>query len=121
MCACGDKTATMIGSVSPSAGVLAPIKLRPGTPDDGPAGGRIAYDAFGLISSGHNFPNDFPSVEIAIRELTSLLTNPGFYSVVAEIDGHVVGSNFLDERSSIAGLGPITVDPKVQNRQVGRL
>jgi hypothetical protein len=44
-----------------------------------------------------------------------------FYSVVAEIDGAVVGSNFLDERSPIAGLGPITVDPKVQNRQVGRL
>ncbi|HEV2013757.1 MAG TPA: GNAT family N-acetyltransferase [Candidatus Dormibacteraeota bacterium] len=101
--------------------MLAPVKLRPGAPDDGAACGRIAYEAFGSISSGHNFPNDFPSIEIAIRELTSLLNNPGFYSVVAEIDGQVVGSNFLDERSPIAGLGPITVDPKLQNRRVGRL
>jgi hypothetical protein len=39
---------------------------------------------------------------------------------VAEIDGRVVGSNFLDERNVIAGLGPITVDPGTQNRAVGR-
>jgi hypothetical protein len=32
----------------------------------------------------------------------------------------VVGSNFLDERSTVAGIGPITVDPAVQNRAVGR-
>ena len=42
------------------------------------------------------------------------------YSVVAEFDGAIVGSNFLDERSTVAGLGPITVDPAVQNRAVGR-
>ena len=45
---------------------------------------------------------------------------PGFYSVVAELDGRVVGSNFLDERSAIAGVGPITVDPSVQDRGIGR-
>lgn len=111
----------MTDRASPTAGVLSPITFRPGTRDDGAACGRIAYQAFGAISSSHNFPNDFPSVEIAIQELTSLLSNPGFYSVVAEIDGEVVGSNFLDERSPIAGLGPVTVDPRVQNRQVGRL
>jgi hypothetical protein len=41
-----------------------------------------------------------------------LLSHPGFYSVVAEMDGRIVGSNFLDERSTIAGLGPITVTPR---------
>ena len=30
------------------------------------------------------------------------------------------GSNCLDERSAIAGLGPITVGPSIQNRGVGR-
>jgi hypothetical protein len=49
-----------------------------------------------------------------------MLANPKFYGVVAEIDGRVVGSNFLDERNPIAGVGPITVDPGVQNRAVGR-
>jgi GNAT superfamily N-acetyltransferase len=49
------------------------------------------------------------------------LSHPGFYSVVAERDGTIVGSNFLDERSQIAGVGPITVDVAVQNDGIGRL
>jgi GNAT superfamily N-acetyltransferase len=49
-----------------------------------------------------------------------LLSHPRFYSVVAEANGKIVGSNFLDERSTIAGVGPITVDPAVQNGGVGR-
>ena len=32
----------------------------------------------------------------------------------------MIGSNCLDERSSIAGVGPITIDPAVQNRSAGR-
>ena len=51
--------------------------------------------------------------------MSMLLAHPRFYSVVAEVEGRVVGSNFLDERSPIAGLGPITVDPTLQNRGVG--
>ena len=46
--------------------------------------------------------------------------HPGFYGVVAQRDGRIVGSNFLDERSRIAGLGPITVDPDFQDAGVGR-
>ena len=49
-----------------------------------------------------------------------MIADPKFYGVVAEIDGRVVGSNFLDERNMIAGVGPITVDRAVQNRAVGR-
>ena len=49
-----------------------------------------------------------------------LLQHPSFYGIVAERDGTIIGSNFLDERSAIAGLGPITVDPAVQNQGVGR-
>jgi hypothetical protein len=39
---------------------------------------------------------------------------------VAEQDGRIIGSNFLDERNPIAGVGPITVDPTIQNKSVGR-
>jgi hypothetical protein len=39
--------------------------------------------------------------------------------VVAEIDGRVVGSNFLDERGPVRGVGPITVDPAAQGRGSG--
>jgi predicted N-acetyltransferase YhbS len=96
------------------------VKLRPGTPDDAQACGTICYEAFKHISEAHNFPPDFPSPDIAVGLLTWMLTHPKFYSVVAEIDGRVVGSNFLDERNVIAGVGPITVDPATQNRTVGR-
>jgi len=96
------------------------VKLRPGTPDDAQACGTICYEAFKQISEAHNFPPDFPSPDVAIGLLTWMLTHPKFYSIVAEIDGRVVGSNFLDERNVIAGVGPITVDPTAQDRAVGR-
>jgi len=96
------------------------IRIREGTPADAEICGRICYDAFKTISEAHGFAPDFPAPEVAIGLLTSMLSNPKFYGVVAEIDGRVVGSNFLDERNSIAGVGPITVDPAVQNRAVGR-
>jgi hypothetical protein len=49
-----------------------------------------------------------------------MFSNPGFYCVVAESAGRIVGSNCLDERALIAGIGPITVDPEAQNLGVGR-
>jgi len=96
------------------------VTLRPGTAADAERCGEICYNAFKAVAEQHNFPPDFPSQEVARGLLARLLGNPGFYSVVAEFDGTIVGSNFVDERSTIAGLGPITVDPAVQNRAVGR-
>src|SRR6516165_2725740 len=96
------------------------LKLRSGTPADAEICGTICYEAFSAISEAHGFTPDFPAPEVAIGLLKWMLTHPQFHSVVAEIDGRVVGSNFLDERNPIAGVGPITVDPGVQNRAVGR-
>lgn len=96
------------------------VTLRPGTPADAPRCGAICYEAFTAIAAQHNFPPDFPSPAVATEILAGLLAHPGFYAVVAEMDGRIVGSNFLDERSTVAGLGPITVDPAVQDRAVGR-
>jgi GNAT superfamily N-acetyltransferase len=96
------------------------LVLRPGTVEDAAACGRICYDAFATLASGHGFPPDFPSPDVAIDVLSGLLSHPGFYSIVAESDAKIVGSNFLDERSRIAGIGPITVDPSAQNTGVGR-
>src|SRR5688572_756489 len=97
------------------------VKLRPGTLDDAEVCGRIIYEAFGAIAGEHNFPSDFPAPEIARGSASMMLGHPGFYSVVAEVNGKVVGSNFLDERSTISGVGPITVDPAAQNDGVGRV
>src|SRR5688572_29014698 len=95
-------------------------KLRPGAPDDAAVCGQICFDAFGSISAAHGFPSDFPSPEVATGLVGMMLGHPGFYSVVAEVDGGVVGSNFLDERSPIVGIGPITVAPGVQDGGIGR-
>ncbi len=94
--------------------------IRRATPNDAAACGRICFDAFAAINDAHGFPRDFPSVDVAAGLLRMLLEHPGFYGVVAERDGTVIGSNFLDERSTIVGIGPISVDPAVQNQGVGR-
>jgi predicted N-acetyltransferase YhbS len=94
--------------------------LRPGTAEDAETCGDICYRAFQTISEAHNFPPDFPSPDVATGLLRWMLSHPGFYSVIAEMDGRIVGSNFLDCRDAIAGVGPITVDPAVQNRAIGR-
>jgi GNAT superfamily N-acetyltransferase len=96
------------------------IKLRPGKPEDAMQCGKICYSAFKTIAEEHNFPPDFLSPELATTLLSEFLADPHIYGVVAELDGRVVGSSFLDERSTIAGIGPITVDPAVQNRAIGR-
>jgi predicted N-acetyltransferase YhbS len=97
------------------------VRLRPGTPEDAEACGQICYDAFTSLSERHDFPPDFPSSEAAAGVLSMLLGHPGFYSVVAESDDRVVGSNFLDERSPVVGVGPVTVDPAAQDSTVGRV
>jgi predicted N-acetyltransferase YhbS len=96
------------------------MRLRPGAPGDAGACGRICYDAFAAIAAAHGYPCDFPSPETATGLVAGLLARPGIFSVVAEVGGEIVGSNFLDERTAIAGVGPITVAPAVQNGAVGR-
>jgi len=97
-----------------------PIAVRKATPEDAPVCGRICYDAFTKISTEHAFPPDFPSAEVATNVLSMMFSHPGFYCVVAEAGGQILGSNCLDERSAIAGVGPITIDPEIQNKGVGR-
>lgn len=104
-------------AVSPKPAAL---RLRRGQPEDAPELGRICYEAFNAISSRHGYPCDFPSSQVATEALRGLLAHPKFYSVVAETGEKILGSNFLDERSTITGVGPITVDPVHQNGRIGR-
>ena len=106
------------------------FRLRPGTIDDADKIGKIIFEAFSAIADKHGFPPDYPSLDTGRSLASSLLSNPGFYSIVAEDTSsdsdsedkdRVVGSNFLDERSNIvAGVGPLTIDPKYQNKGTGR-
>ncbi len=103
-----------------SSKALPNLTIRTATAEDGPACGQICYDAFSTISVAHGFPCDLPSPEAAIGLLTMMFSTPGFYAVVAELDGRIVGSNVLDEQAVIHGVGPVTIDPRLQNAGVGR-
>jgi predicted N-acetyltransferase YhbS len=96
------------------------VAIRPAVPADAEACGRIIYDAFKDIADRHGFPPHYPNVEVAIQRATSCIGHPSIFGVVAESEGQIIGSNFLDERDPIRGLGPITVDPQVQVRGTGR-
>ena len=88
--------------------------------DDAPASAIICYDAFYKINTDHGFPPDMSSLEQVAGIMSMMFGHPGFYCVVAEEGGRIVGSNCMDERSAIAGIGPITIDPEAQNRGIGR-
>lgn len=99
---------------------MSELRLRPGRTQDASVCGAICYEAFHSISTAHNFPPDFPNAETATMVLTMMLHHPAIHVVVAERDGVIVGSNAVDERSVIAGVGPITVAPSEQNLGTGR-
>jgi len=98
----------------------APVAIRRATPADAEACGKICYEAFFEISQHHNFPADIPSSQHAAGFLSTVFGHPGLFCVVAEQDGRIIGSNCMDERTAIAGIGPITIDPASQNRSAGR-
>jgi GNAT superfamily N-acetyltransferase len=96
------------------------LNLRHGGPSDAEICGTICYEAFKAIAEHHHFPPDFPAPAVAIEFFSYLFSRSDIHSVVAEVDGQIVGSNFLWENADIAGVGPITVNPSVQNGSVGR-
>ena len=105
----------------PASGAAGTVRVRRAQPQDAEVCGRICFEAFRDISTRHNFPPDFPAPEFSIGLLSMMFGHPEFFTVVAELDGKIVGSNCLDERAPIAGLGPITIDPNVQNKRIGRV
>ncbi|HSE60643.1 MAG TPA: GNAT family N-acetyltransferase [Nitrospiraceae bacterium] len=96
------------------------VRFRSGTAEDAQSCGIICFESFKAIAEQHNFPPDFPSPDIAVGLLHSVMSRADVYSVIAEIDGRIVGSNFLWENAAIAGVGPITVHPSAQNGSIGR-
>jgi GNAT superfamily N-acetyltransferase len=96
------------------------LSIRRATAADAEACGRICFEAFSRVSAEHNFPPDIPALETAQGILSMMFAHRGFFCVVAEQDGKLIGSNCLDERTPIAGVGPITVDHVAQNRAAGR-
>jgi GNAT superfamily N-acetyltransferase len=96
------------------------VTVREAVDADWVEAGRICYEAFATLADRHGFPHDFPTVEAASGPIRWLINHPQVYGVVAEGDGRILGSSFLDERSSIFAIGPVSVDPAAQDHKVGR-
>jgi GNAT superfamily N-acetyltransferase len=96
------------------------VHLRPASPEDARPAGVICYEAFKTIAEQHGFPPDFPTPDVAIELITYMLSRSDIHGVIAEADDRLVGSNFLWEMGAVAGVGPITIDPEVQNGAIGR-
>jgi predicted N-acetyltransferase YhbS len=96
-------------------------RLRPIVAADLDAAARITFDAFAGIADRHAFPRDFPTLDSASQLVAAFAEHPQIHGVVAERDGRVIGSNFLDERSAVRGVGPIAVAPNEQDAGLGRL
>jgi len=98
-----------------------PIQIRRMKAEDVETCGRICYEAFKGISENHNFRPDFLSAQAGIDLMRMLFESPNSFSVVAERDGVVIGSNHLVEYDAIRAVGPITVDPATQAKGAGRM
>jgi GNAT superfamily N-acetyltransferase len=97
------------------------LTLRPLNHADAPIAGVICHIAFKTIAEKHAFPPDFPAADAAIDLMHQIMSAPDVFGVIAELDGRVVGSNFLWESGGVvAGVGPITIEPSVQNAAIGR-
>ncbi|WP_332864436.1 GNAT family N-acetyltransferase [Pannus brasiliensis] len=96
------------------------LELIPPHPDRIPELARICHDAFAALHDRHAVERGIPDVETAMGILSMVATRPDYTGVMATLEGRAIGSNFLLHSDFVAGVGPITVDPKVQSRGIGR-
>ena len=97
------------------------IQIREMKPEDAEKCGGIVYEAFKNIAEKHNFRPDFPTPEAGIELTQSFVASTQVFSIVAERDGEIIGSNHLWEYDAIRAVGPITVDPGAQAKGAGRM
>ena len=96
------------------------VRLRPASPDDAEPAGAICYEAFKTIAEQHGFPPDLPSAAHATDLISFLLSrsrHPRHHRGTGWARGR---QELLWEGDPVAGVGPITVDPDVQNKAIGR-
>lgn len=82
--------------------------------------GLLCYQAFKNSADCHNFRPDHPSPRFSIQLAQSCFANPQIFSIVAESDGKIIGSNYLSEYDIVRAVGPLTIDPNVQSEGAGR-
>lgn len=88
---------------------------------DGAALADICFRAFKDISERHGYESDFYNVEFAQMVISGCIANERGYSVAANVDGTLVGSNYFSFMDEVAGVGPVSVDPERQGEGIGRV
>lgn len=90
------------------------------TPEHAEQIARIFFDAFDQLARRHGFTAEIFSREFALGAANSFTTRPDLYGIVAVEDGVVIGHNFVQLTDTVAGIGPICVDPARQSKGLGR-
>jgi GNAT superfamily N-acetyltransferase len=96
------------------------LQIRRATIDDAGTCARIMFDAFASLANQHAFPIEAGTPEATDFHMKAMLGTEGIFALAAERNGAVVGSAFQDERGKIVGIGPVSVDPAIQDGGVGR-
>ncbi len=96
------------------------ISVRQATEADIDACAQAMYIAFLTIDKRHHFSSYFTDLDHARMATQNLITNDNIYGLVAEADGRVVASAFMNEKRPIRAVGPVSVHPDFQNRGIGR-
>jgi predicted N-acetyltransferase YhbS len=96
------------------------ITIRPATESDSHACGDAMYVAFRTVDQRHGFPSYFTDRNHAQQAAHSLITADYVYALVAEGNGRILGSAFMNEKRPIHAIGPVSVHPDVQTRGIGR-
>jgi predicted N-acetyltransferase YhbS len=99
------------------------LAIRPVRAEDVEACGRAAFNAHQQVAATHGFDPELPSLEFATGVINGRVSDPNAWGVVAERDGQIIGSVFLNlfPPAPVAAIGPLTVAPSGQGGTGERL
>jgi GNAT superfamily N-acetyltransferase len=96
------------------------LELVPATAEEIPRLSLICHEAFSSLHDRFGIERDIPAPEVGEMIISHVVKRPDYSGVMAVLDGKIVGSNYLLHADEVAGVGPITVDPAVQAKGIGR-
>jgi predicted N-acetyltransferase YhbS len=96
------------------------VALRPATPDDTAACGRLIHAAFADLAARHGLAPDFVSPAAAAAMVEGFLADATVHAVVATSGAEIVGVTFLHQGDRVRTIGPLAVAPGWQGAGVGR-
>lgn len=97
-----------------------PIQLIPARPEHADDLARICHLAFNTLHERHNVPPDVPTHDVGRLIIGAVVNRPDYTGIAAIDNGRILGSNFLLHADDVCGVGPITVDPTIQSKGIGR-